>query len=141
MSRRQVMVDSESGRSEDSGSGEVSGVDGGEPVSGGDIEKQFNQPNWKPRSRQEEGRKSEKVIAKKLGAKLHPNSGALRIKHDASDKDTLYEIKDSNKSYSLSASELNTLWVRAVRESKEPVFIIKFNHLGITATITITKEQ
>jgi hypothetical protein len=97
--------------------------------------------NWKTRSRQEQGRKSEKEIAKGLGARIHPNSGALRIKHDASDAETLYEIKDANKSYSLSADELNTLWVRAMRETKNPVFIIKFNHRGITATITLTKEQ
>lgn len=71
---------------------------------------------------------------------MHPNSGALRIKHDASDADTLYEMKDANKSFTLKAIDLHTLWVRAVRESKEPVFIITFADKGIRATITITKE-
>jgi hypothetical protein len=52
----------------------------------------------------------------------------------------LYEIKDANKTYSLKAVDLDTLWVRAVRESKEPVFIVKFIDRGITATITLTKE-
>ena len=83
---------------------------------------------------------SEKKIAKKLGANVHPNSGALRIKHDASDDETLYEIKDANKSFTLTAEDLNTLWVRATRERKEGVFIVKYNHHGITATITINKE-
>jgi hypothetical protein len=64
----------------------------------------------------------------------------LRIKHDASDAETLYEIKDANKTYSLSADELHTLWVRAMRETKEPVFIVKFKHRGITATITLKRE-
>lgn len=72
---------------------------------------------------------------------MHPNSGALRIKHDASDAETLYEIKDANKTYTLKADELNQLWVRAVREGKEPIFIVTFLHHGVRATITITRER
>jgi hypothetical protein len=64
----------------------------------------------------------------------------LRIKHDASDDETLYEIKDANKSFTLTAEDLHTLWVRAAREQKEPVFIVQYKHRGITATITINKE-
>lgn len=71
---------------------------------------------------------------------MHPASGALGIKHDASDEHTLYELKDANKTYTLKAEELHTLWIRAVRESKEPVFIVTFADRGIRATITITKE-
>jgi hypothetical protein len=51
----------------------------------------------------------------------------------------LYEIKDANKSFTLKGDDLNTLWVRAVREGKEPVFIVKYAN-GVTATITVTKE-
>jgi len=75
-----------------------------------------------------------------LGARLHPNSGALRIKHDASDRETLYEIKDANKTYTLKAEELNELWTRAARELKAPEFVVVFKHHGITATMTVTKE-
>lgn len=125
---------------EDSGAREVPWLARGKSERSGKDSGGTLGARWRPRSRQEEGRKSEKEIAKKLGAKLHPNSGALRIKHDASDSETLYEIKDANKTYSLSADELNTLWVRAMRETKEPVFIIKFKHRGMTATITLKKE-
>lgn len=76
-----------------------------------------------------------------MGANLHPNSGALRIKHDASDGETLYEIKDANKSYTLKAEDLNELWVRAARDVKTPVFIVTFQHHGITATMQITKDM
>ena len=76
-----------------------------------------------------------------MGARVHPNSGALRIKHDASDKETLYEIKDANKTYTLKAEELNELWVRAARDVKTPEFVIVFKHHGLTATIQITKEM
>lgn len=51
----------------------------------------------------------------------------------------MYEIKDANKSFTLKGIDLDTLWVRAVREGKEPVFIVKYAN-GITATIAITKE-
>tara|TARA_Y100000004_G_scaffold190646_1_gene248113 strand:- start:467 stop:685 length:219 start_codon:yes stop_codon:yes gene_type:complete len=71
---------------------------------------------------------------------LHPNSGALRIKHDASDDESLYEIKDANKSFTLTAEDLHTLWVRAAREMKEPYYIVKYKHRGITATIHVHKE-
>lgn len=83
---------------------------------------------------------TEKKVAKDLGATPHPNSGALRIKHDASDAETLYEIKDANKTFTLKAVDLDELWRRAARELKEPVFIVKYKDRGITATITITKE-
>lgn len=135
-------MDSGDGKSEDRRDREVPWLAGRK--SDGSAEDQgrsARKPKWKPRSRQEEGRKTEKEIAKRIGAKVHPNSGALRIKHDASDAETLYEIKDANKVYTLGAEELYVLWVRAVRETKEPVFIIKYNHRGITATISITREQ
>ena len=127
-------------RSENSRGRKVHWLSEEQPDKSPDLEEGTLGTNWKPRTRQSEGRQSEKRIAKKLGAKVHPNSGALRIKHDASDDETLYEIKDANKSFTLKAEDLNTLWVRAVRESKEPVFIVEYKHLGITATISIEKD-
>ena len=79
-------------------------------------------------------------MAKELGAKVHPASGALRIKHDASDDEVLYEIKDANKSFTLTASDLHQLWKEASKQSKEPVFIVQFMHKGMRATMTITKK-
>jgi hypothetical protein len=133
------MVDNGTGRNEDGRRREVSWVVRTEPDDSSEHKDKPRKARWKPRSRQEEGRKTEKAIAKNLGARLHPNSGALRIKHDASDEETLYEIKDANKTYTLSADELFTLWTRAVRESKEPVFIVHYIHHNITATITLSK--
>ena len=126
-------------RSEGSRGRKVHWLSEREPEESGEVEEGTLGTNWKPRTRQTEGRVSEKKIAKSLGAKVHPNSGALRIKHDASDDETLYEIKDANKSFTLKAEDLNTIWVRATRENKEGVYVIKFNHCDITATITITK--
>lgn len=115
-------------------------LSGQQPSSSGEDQSGTLGAKWRPRTRQQEGRQSEKQVAKGLGAKVHPNSGALRIKHDASDAETLYELKDANKTYTLKAEELHTLWTRAVHEGKEPVFIITFKDRGLRATITITKE-
>jgi len=72
---------------------------------------------------------------------VHPASGALRIKHDASDKETIYEIKDANKIYSLKGKELLALWKRGALELKEPVFVVYFTDSDITATITIKRGK
>lgn len=96
---------------------------------------------WRKATRQEEGRKTEKTIAKKRGAKVHPASGALRIKNDASDADTIYEIKDANKTYTIKGSELLALWKRASMELKEPLFVVYFTDADLTVTMTITKGK
>ncbi len=72
---------------------------------------------------------------------MHPASGALRIKHDASDEETLYEIKDANKTYTLKGKELEELWRRSALQLKEPVFVIYFTDSDLTATITIKKGK
>ena len=130
------------GRRKDSGSGQVPWLAGAEQ-SGATENQGSNRSKlpWKPRTRQEEGRKTEKEIAKKRGAKVHPASGALRIKHDASDEDILYEIKDANKTYTIKGSEILALWKRANTELKEPVFVVYFTEADLTVTMTITKGK
>ena len=94
---------------------------------------------YKPHSRQVQGRRTEKMVIKDLGARLHPNSGSGRIKEDGSDATTLYEVKDAGKTHTLSSKDLETSWIRAARQDKDSVWIIKFGN-GITATIHLTKE-
>lgn len=88
---------------------------------------------------QVKGRKTEKKIARAEGARLHPNSGAGRIKEDASDDNRLIEIKEAGKTHTLSAKELEVSWRRAVHQNKTSVRILKFGN-GITVRMTITKE-
>ena len=130
------------GRRKDSGAGQVPWLAG--IKSGGAEENQGSASSklpWKPRTRQEKGRQTEKQIAKNRGAKVHPASGALRIKHDASDADTLYEIKDANKTYTIKGSELLALYKRANMELKEPLFVVYFTDADITVTMNITKGK
>ena len=117
----------------------LSGIEQGN--SGNNKRKPNSEARWKKTTRQKEGRKTEKTIAKKRGAKLHPASGALRIKHDASDTEKIYEIKDANKTYTMNGKELLTLWKRGALELKEPVFVIYFTDSDITATINIKRGK
>ena len=80
------------------------------------------------------GRKVEPGMARKLGARLHPNSGAGKIKDDASNEDTVYEFKNANRSFTLNGSDLSATHARAVRQGKEGVWVITFAN-GITAEI------
>ena len=129
------------GRREDGGSGEVPWLASGQRGSEDADKATPSSLPWSVRSRQKQGRVTEKEIAKKRGARVHPNSGALRIKHDASDDETLYEIKDANKTYTLAGKELLELWKRSAMELKDPVFIVYFTDADLTATITITKGK
>lgn len=104
------------------------------------MAKEIDMP-WSARSRQKEGEQTEQQIAKRRGARAHPRSGAGSVKDDASDDDTQYEIKDANKSYTLQAAEVLTLWQRAVKRGKDAKFVIYFKSVDCTLTCTITKGK
>jgi hypothetical protein len=94
---------------------------------------------WSPRTRQKDGESTERKIARKKGARLHPRSGAGSIKDDASTDDVQMEIKDANKSYQLKGSELDTLLRRAIQRGKDAEFVIYFTEADVTATIRVTR--
>lgn len=94
---------------------------------------------YKPRTPQQEGRYAERAQAKKHGVRLHPNSGAGRIKEDASDEARVVEFKTANKSFTLSGDDLLGTFQRAVRQGKDSVWIITFAN-GIEAEINLTRK-
>jgi hypothetical protein len=69
---------------------------------------------------------SEKGEAKRIGARLHKNSGRHTIKGDATWKNYVVDIKEYSKSFSLS----QTVWAKIVTDclrvdkSKSPALII-----------------
>ena len=96
--------------------------------------------NWdsrKPRSVQ--GRIQEKKMAKERGARLHPMSGAGRIKDDASTSEHLYEFKNVKTSHSLKGKDLLALFKRGVKQGKEPVYVVNFEDVGIIAEISLRR--
>lgn len=97
---------------------------------------------WDPhKSRQVQGMDSEKRQAKARGAKLHPRSGAGKIKDDASDADTIFEFKDVMKTHTLRGDALNGLFKRAAQQGKEAKYIVLFVEDGIEAEITIRRKK
>lgn len=96
---------------------------------------------WSPRSRSKEGEQTERQIAKKRGMRAHPRSGAGRIKDDASDEHTVIEVKDANKSYTLNAKELLTLWKRAMQQGKDAQFVVYFKSIDMTVNMTMRRGK
>lgn len=74
---------------------------------------------------------------KRRGAKLHPNSGAGRIKWDGSDDQFLIEHKDATKQHALKAGYLKSLFMSAVRQGKEPLYVIKFSDPPLLVEVRI----
>lgn len=93
------------------------------------------------RTRQVQGTYTEREIAKRRGARLHPRSGAGRIKDDASTDDTIIEIKDADRSHTLKGSVLDSLFRRAVRQGKEAQYVIYFTAVDLTATIHLKRGK
>ena len=103
-----------------------------------DIEIGLGLP-YKPRTPQQQGRYREREQARKHGVRLHPNSGAGRIKEDASNDEKVVEFKEANKSFTLNAADLLGTFQRAVRQGKDSVWVIAFAN-GIEAEINLTRK-
>lgn len=92
---------------------------------------------WRKTTPQVAGRKAEAAAAKRDGAKLHPMSGAGRIKGDYSDDSYVYEHKSVGKQFTLKGSDIASLWRTSTRTKKVPIWIIEYPG-GYTATITVS---
>lgn len=89
---------------------------------------------------QKRGRRLEGPMAKSYDARLHPNSGAGKIKNDASNTEQMFEFKTTDKKgYRLTTDELLKLFTSATQVDKEPVFVIDFVEHGIRAEIRPTR--
>jgi hypothetical protein len=70
--------------------------------------------------------KQEKSLARQLGGRLTPASGAGFRKGDISLPEQLIESKATEKDrYTLRRSELEKIEVEAIKEGKTPVFIVE----------------
>lgn len=80
-------------------------------------------------------------MARDRGARLHPNSGAGRIKDDASNDDTIFEFKNVSRTHTLKGKDLLGLFWRALRQGKEARYVVYFEDEDITVEATITKGR
>ncbi len=84
-------------------------------------------PKWlKEKSPQDKGRRYEKKLAKKLGVKPQPASGALPFyKEDIEFGDFLIQVKHTTKkSYTVKLDDLNALRRNAVKVGKHPMLVL-----------------
>ncbi len=95
---------------------------------------------WDVETPQKGGRRREKVMAKENGARLHPNSGAGRIKRDFSTDTELFEAKTAGKTHRLNAEDLLDLYRQAAIQDKEPVYLVEFDN-GIQARIGLSWKK
>lgn len=91
---------------------------------------------WSPETPQKKGRRDEARAAKKGGKRLHPMSGAGRIKGDYSDGDYVYEHKSVNKQFTLKLVDIKSLWKSSTKTGKTPVWVVEFPD-GYVASITV----
>lgn len=78
-----------------------------------------------------EGMAVEKKQAKAHGARLHPRSGAGNIKWDASNEETLFEMKNALKSHTLNGVYLRRLALDAAQQGKEARYLVSFEEAGV----------
>lgn len=74
-----------------------------------------------------------------MGARPHPNSGAGKIKWDASTDQALIEVKEASKSHTVTGALLEKLFRDAVRQNKTAHYVIKFGN-GITLMGVLGRE-
>lgn len=91
---------------------------------------------WQPRTRQQDGARTERAVLVRMGAKPHPRSGAGRIKHDGSTPEHLVEVKDADKSFRLSYALVRDLFTQAVRQGKQPRIVVRFPGYDVAMTIS-----
>ncbi len=114
----------------------IPGTGGGEQTKGTSR----TRPAWSAPTRQVQGRRSEKKILKDRGAKIHPNSGAGKIKDDGSTSEEIIEVKDANKTFTVNAKDIRALRSRASQQGKQGVLIIKFPGFQMECRITARRD-
>ena len=93
------------------------------------------------KTQQVKGRIAERWMAKDFGARPHPMSGAGSIKDDASNDTHQFEFKNVQKSHTIKGTDLYQLFVRAVRQGKEPVYAVYFEDVDITIIGTLERGR
>ncbi|CAB5220303.1 hypothetical protein UFOVP238_20 [uncultured Caudovirales phage] len=92
---------------------------------------------WQAETPQKAGRRAEASAAKRENKRLHPMSGAGRIKGDYSDDDHVYEHKSVGKQFTLRGVDVASLWKSSTKTGKTPVWVVEFPD-GYVATIHVS---
>ena len=98
---------------------------------------EMRKPAWQKDTPQVRGRKVEARAAKKLGARVHPMSGAGSEKDDFSTDEEIYEFKNPGKSHTISGAKLNEQLRRAYQQGKTAKYVIYFDDSDVTLEGTL----
>ena len=96
-------------------------------MSGSDPSDSIGLP-WRKRTPQEKGLSKERDAVRRRGGRPHPGSGSGGIKHDGSSENEVIEVKTVEKTHTLKADYLESLYAHAVRQGKEPVYVVAFGN-------------
>lgn len=94
---------------------------------------------WQVDTPQVNGRKEEKAMARKRGARLHAMSGAGSEKNDFSNEDTVYEAKNVAKTHTIKGEDLLKLFIGASQQGKDAIYLVRFEGVGITLEGRVTR--
>jgi len=83
---------------------------------------------WRPNTRQQQGRITEKKLIKAKGGRPHPSSGSGHIKQDGHNDHCLFEVKDALHSHRIMADELLALYQRGIRQGLIPTYMVRFSN-------------
>lgn len=80
---------------------------------------------------QEKGRKFERKLAKKLGGRVQPGSGAVPFaKEDVKTETHLIQCKSTTKrQYTIKLDDLETLRQNAIKVGKQPCFVLRIGNM------------
>ncbi len=96
-------------------------------------------PKWMGKNESQRTKSDKRVtrIAKKYGAKPVANSGATPwSKGDIkTDTDMIEHKMTRNKSYKLNKLDLEKLYSDAIKEGKNPIFMIDFGDIALTGHV------
>lgn len=81
---------------------------------------------WKPDTRQQQGRNTEKRLITEMDGVVHPSSGSGHVKDDGHSDDHLFEIKDAVTIHRVDVRELMALYHRAIRQNRVPIYMVRF---------------
>lgn len=105
----------------------------------------MGKPSWldKKEDPRSFSQKRERSIAKRMGAKLTPNSGARwHSKGDMENAEQLIEVKSTAaSSMTVHKDWLKKIREEAIKEGKSAVFVVDFGDIQLIGNVVLTKEK
>ena len=90
---------------------------------------------------QEKGRRAERKVAQSLRTRVHPASGAGRIKADMSNSEEVIEMKHVARSHTVKLATLLSTLQQAQKDGKQARYVVHFTDGDITLDAHIRRGK